>query len=295
MPDQVSNTQSAALIPWVSIFIPTRNESRHIVRCINSAQQLTPHIYVIDSHSDDDTTELATALGAVVYSVTCATFAEKLNWTLDNIDFPTPWVMRMDADEVLTETLIAALPGLVATVSPEVSGLYLRRQLWFMGQWIRYGGMYPTHTMRVWKKNLARCEVRILDEHMVLVEGSSYMAALDIIDNPLIDLNAWSLKHNMYSNLEVRELFSPLEAVAHGSFTPRLMGNRAERVRWLKLNIFNRIPLFIRPWLYFLYRYFIRLGFLDGRKGFIFHFMHGLWYRMLVDAKIFEEKLRRLG
>lgn len=284
---------SSILMPWVSVFIPTRNEERHIARSIASAQQLTPHIYVVDGESTDDTVTIAAALGATVLSAVCENFAAKINWSLENIDFPTPWVMRLDADEMLTERLLTALPGIVVQLDPTVTGIYLRRQLWFMGQWIRYGGMYPTYTMRLCRKGVARCESRAIDEHILLSQGVAATVDLDIVDNPLITMNAWIEKHNWYAANEALEYISADGDAEMDLLAPRLFGNRVERMRWLKLKVFNRIPLFVRPWLYFIYRYLFRLGFLDGRKGFIFHFMHGLWYRMLVDAKVFESKYIR--
>lgn len=278
---------SAIQSPWVSVLVNTRNEAAHIERCIRSARRLTSHIYVVDSCSLDGTASIAENAGATVLTGEFQQFAEKLNWGLDNIRFLTPWVLRLDADEELSDELISALPSLAAKISPETSGVYFRRQLWFMGQWIRYGGMYPTYSMRLWRTGLARCEVRELDEHMLLTQGRSEVVPLDIIDRPLTDLSAWIEKHNRYSSLEAKTVLDEVLANTIG-LKPRLFGNKAQRARWVKQNCFYKLPPFFRPVLYFLYRYIIRLGFLDGRRGFLFHFLHGLWYRMLVDGKIYE-------
>jgi glycosyltransferase involved in cell wall biosynthesis len=274
--------------PWVSVLILTRNESMHISRCIRSARRLTPHLFVVDSHSSDGTAELATEEGVIVISGNFESFAEKLNWSLAHVDFPTPWVFRLDADEELTDDLLASLPRAVVDADPDVNGFYVRRQLWFMGQWIKYGGMYPTFSMRLWRKGCARSEMRNLDEHMLLSSGVAKTLHLDIIDNPLTDLTTWIDKHNHYSSSEANSILFQCENSDAELINPRFWGGRVERIRWMKMRVFYQLPLFVRPMLYFLYRYVIKFGFLDGRKGFLFHFMHGFWYRVLVDGKILE-------
>jgi glycosyltransferase involved in cell wall biosynthesis len=273
----------------VSVLILTRNEAIHIERCVASARLLTRRVFVVDSESSDGTAEIARAAGAQVFSRAFDRFADKLNWSSDEIDFPTPWVFRLDADEVLTDKLIERLPGFVAAASLDVSGIYLRRQLWFMGQWVRHGGVYPSYTMRLWRRGTAFCESRDLDEHMILRRGTAMRCELDIIDHPLCDISTWVDKHNRYSTLEARSADRE-EDQAGSLIKPDLFGASPQRARWLKLKVFYRLPLFVRPFLYFCYRYLFRLGFLDGTVGFIFHFMHGLWYRVLVDAKIMEAR-----
>lgn len=279
--------------PWLSVLVLTRNEAPHIERCIRSASRLTNIIFVVDSCSLDGTALIAETAGAMVQSRSFDNFSEKLNWSLENVPFPTPWVMRLDADEVLSDELIATLASRVARMTGEISGVYLRRQLWFMGQWIKHGGMYPTYSMRLWRTGLARCEVRDLDEHMLLTLGVSIFLPLDIIDKPLTNLTNWIDKHNRYSSLEAKTALG--DGLSEDLvLRSRFLGNKMERTRWMKQNIFYRLPMFFRPWLYFFYRYLIRLGFLDGRRGFLFHFFHGLWYRILVDAKIYESSSSKM-
>lgn len=276
--------------PWVSVLILTWNEALHIERSIKSALQLTPYVFVVDSYSTDTTIEIAKNLCATVTTGNFDSFADKLNWCVDNINFPTPWVVRLDADEIFTDDLLANLQNNVVKAHPDVNGFYLRRQLWFMGRWIKHGGMFPTFSMRLWRKGCVHSEVRDLDEHMLLSSGVADTLHLDIIDNPLSDLATWINKHNRYSMLEAQSFFSLQNQTIPELIIPRLWGNNVERKRWLKLKIFYRLPLFVRPLLYFFYRYIFRLGFLDGKEGFLFHFMHGLWYRILVDGKIFEQR-----
>lgn len=273
----------------LSVLILTRNEALHVERSVASARRVTPHVFVADSDSTDKTADLARAAGAEVVAANFPRFADKLNWCADNISFPTPWVLRLDADEVFSDDLVERLPGVLAEVAPEVSGIYLRRQLWFMGRWMRHGGMYPTYSMRLWRRGQATCEVRDLDEHMILRQGTSKQLDLDVIDDPLFDLSTWIEKHNRYATLEARSA-TATSTGANSAIKADPFGSVPERVRWIKQNVFYRLPLFVRPTLYFSYRYFLRLGLLDGQVGLVFHFLHGLWYRALVDAKILEAK-----
>ena len=290
MQNGIDAEQPSTQSPWVSVLVLTRNEKLHIERCISSAQRLSPHVFVVDSCSTDGTAELAQKMGVSVISGNFDGFADKLNWSLEHVDFPTPWVIRLDADEVFTADLLAALQRSVADAGAEVSGFYLRRQLWFMGRWIKHGGMYPTFSMRLWRKGCVRSEVRDLDEHMLLSNGVAMTLNLDIVDNPLTNLASWVDKHNHYSTLEAHMVLSQQDQDNPEFIPVRFWGSKVERIRWIKLRVFYKLPLFVRPLLYFLYRYLFRFGFLDGREGLLFHFMHGLWYRILVDGKILEQR-----
>lgn len=275
--------------PELSILVLTRNEALHIERCLTGARRLSPRLFVVDSNSSDGTAQIAARAGAQVISGNFDRFADKLNWSLANVSFGTPWVLRLDADEMLTDELVDKLPGMLAAAPLGVNGMYLRRQLWFMGRWVRHGGMYPTYSMRLYRPGTVQCEARALDEHMVLSEGHAIQLKLDLVDNPLFNLSTWIDKHNRYATLEAQTALDERERL-NSEAQARLFGTLPQRVRWLKTKVFYRLPLFVRPMLYFFYRYVLRLGFLDGRTGFLFHFLHGLWYRMLVDAKMLEAR-----
>lgn len=274
--------------PSISILILTRNERVHIERCLQSARRLSPIIHVVDSHSIDGTVEIAGADGAIVHLGNFTSFAQKLNWAIDTINFTTDWVMRLDADEVLSDHLLDALPRFLEQQPGSVSGINVRRRLWFMQRPIHFGGIYPRFSMRLWRPKKARCEMRELDEHMMLLEGTSATIKATIEDIPLITLSQWIAKHNEYSSQEAASAINRRHANTDAQITPRIFGTKNERIRWIKENIFYKIPPFVRPSLYYFYRYFLMLGFLDGKSGFIFHFLHGFWYRFIVDAKIVE-------
>jgi glycosyltransferase involved in cell wall biosynthesis len=269
----------------VSVLIFVKNEAIHIKRCINSARTISDKIYVVDSDSSDGTIEIARQMGVSVFNYSAKHFSEKINWAIDNIPIDTPWVMRIDADEVLHDKWVGDSKFAENICDNRLNGIYVRRQLWFMGKWIRHGGVYPKWSMRLWRTGSARCESRDLDEHMLLNDGKCSYLENDIIDNPLTDISVWIQKHNRYSTLEAA---LAVKRCNDNELAGKLFGNHVERVRWVKKNIYYPMPLFLRPLLYFIYRYIICFGFLDGVYGLLFNFLHAFWYRLVVDIKIRE-------
>lgn len=281
----------------LGVLILTHNEERNIGKCIESILALTRDIFIVDSGSDDRTVEICRNYGAQVAHRAWTTYADQFNWGLENFDFGVQWIMRMDADEELTPELVTQLRSFLEDVPNEVSGIYVRRRVYFMGRWIRYGGYYPTWLLRVFRNGVGRCEALWMDEHIVLSNGSAKKVYADIIDKNNKDLTFWTDKHNKYSNREVLDVVRGRESIESKKHLVASLGkSQAQSRRWVKDNIYSRSPLFLRPFLYFIYRYVLRLGFLDGKEGLIFHFLQGFWYRFLVDAKLFEyRRLSRLS
>ena len=272
----------------LSVIILTFNEEKHIARCIRSLHPFTDKIFIIDSFSTDKTVEIARSLGAVVVQNPWVNYAIQFNYGIANTPFKTTWLMRMDADEYVLPELAAEINQRLATVPASISGIYVKRRVTFFGQWIRHGAFYPMWLLRLWRREQGICEETWMDEHIKLSAGGSIQFDHDLVDHNLNDLTWWTQKHNNYAIREVIDLlnirynFDETERVE-----PNLFGSQEQRTRYLKMQ-YASLPLFTRPFLYFFYRYIVRLGFLDGRKGLIWHFLQGLWYRFLVDAKLFE-------
>lgn len=282
----------------LSVLILTGNEEKNIEKCLQSIAPLDARCYVIDSLSTDRTVEIASRLGATVLSRAWTTYADQFNWGLENAGISTPWTMRMDADEEITPELVAAIRQFLNSAPPEVGCAYVRRRVYFMGKWIRHGGYYPTWLLRVFRTGKGRCEPRFMDEHIVLSEGAPVSLFADIIDRNNKDLTFWTDKHNKYASREVLDILEQEAAAQSQSQQAGVMAASLSREqdasrRWMKNNVYLRLPLFARPFLYFLYRYFIKLGFLDGTQGLMFHFLQGFWYRFLVDAKLYEHRRKR--
>lgn len=279
-------------MPGLSVVILTHNEEHNIPKCLESIQGLADDVFVIDSGSTDRTMELCESLGAKVYTHPFSSHAEQFNWGLDNLPLTTDWIMRLDADEEVTPELAEALRRFLAESPEDVSGINVRRRVFFLGRWIRHGGYYPTWLLRVFRRGVGRSESSLMDEHIVVSEGRTIDIKADIVDRNNKDLTFWVNKHNRYASLETLEFLRSSAEKSDEIFDPTLKTTQARVKRWLKHRLYYRLPLFLRPFLYFLFRYFLRLGFLDGREGLVFHFLQGFWYRFLVDAKLLE--MRRL-
>lgn len=272
--------------PSITVIILAQDEARHIGRCIASLVPLAPRIIVVDSGSTDDTCALATAAGAEIVHHGWKNYADQFNWALHNTAITTPWTLRLDADEVVTADLAAKIIAFIAADSP-VAGATINRSMHFLGRKMRWGGMYPVHMLRLWRSGRGRIESRWMDEHTI-VDGPIAHIPGEIADINLNTVGSWTAKHNGYATREAIDQLSRSAATAD----PAPLSAQARRKRWTKDNLYARLPLGLRALLYFLYRYVLLLGFLDGWQGLAFHTLQGFWYRFLVDVKIAE--LRRL-
>lgn len=271
----------------ISAIILTFNEEKHIERCIRSLEGIADEIFVVDSYSTDATAEIAAALGAKVYRNPWKNYASQFNWALENCPIRSTWVWRIDADEYL-EQPAGAVRSRISELSEKISGIYVKRKIVFLGRELLHGGWYPVWHLKIWRHGKGYCENRWMDEHIRLTEGETVKIDCTQTDCNLNDLNWWTDKHNGYASREVIDMLDTRYRIfTQNQVPPRLAGTDEQRKRWLKVRYAN-LPLFVRPVMNFTYRYFLRLGFLDGTQGLIWHFLQGFWYRFLVDAKIYE-------
>jgi len=272
----------------LTAIILTFNEHLHIRRCIENVRRVASHVVVVDSVSTDDTVAIAQSLGATVLFNPFVNHAVQFNWALDHAPIETEWVMRLDADEYLDERLLEALPEALAGAPPEVKGFSVRRPTSFLGRRIAHGGMSPW-LLRFWRLGTARCELRWMDEHIQLVEdGEVRRLPGNIVDHNLNNLSWWADKHNRYASREACDLLLMRDRTNGERHESKKPGGQAGFKRVLKERVYSRLPLGLRPGLYFAYRLILRGGFLDGYRGVMFLTLQGLWYRLLVDAKIME-------
>jgi len=278
------------LMANISVLILTFNEHMHIERCIRSAQQFAQKVFVVDSGSSDGTAELARSLGAhVVQHAWENHHARQVNWALDNLPIETAWVFRMDADEFVTAELARELNERLDALPQDVTGVVVRRRLYAFGKHLRWGGQDRIHLLRIWRHGQARCEERWMDEHMLLATGHSVMFRHDFADDNQKPLSWWITKHAGYA---VREAADTLLAQRQGEAGELRTGSDSRRKRWLKRFVYGGVPRFVRPTLYFGYRYVVLLGFLDGVPGLLWHVLQGFWYRFLVDSILFDVERR---
>lgn len=274
----------------LAVVILTHNEGRHIARALASVAPIAGEVFVIDSGSSDDTVALARAGGATVLNHPWTNYAQQFQWGLDTAPITADWVMRLDADEIIEPDLAAVIAARLPTLPPSVTGVNLKRKHVFLDRWIRHGGRYPLTLLRIWRRGTARIEQRWMDEHMLLSEGQAVTFEGGFSDVNLNDLSFFTAKHNAYSTREAIDrlnqtygLFAT-DAPMEGASSSRAAAGK----RWVKEQVYNRLPLWVGPLGYFLYRYILQLGFLDGRPGLIYHGLQGGWYRFLVEAKVVE-------
>ena len=277
----------------IAVVILTFNEEIHIERCIRSAQRVTDKIIVVDSFSTDETCAIAQSLGAVVYQHKFENQARQFNWALENCDIEAQWIWRLDADEYIEPALAEKALDAIEHVAEDVNGIYVNKKIVFMGQPLLHGGWYPASQIKIIRKGFGGSEDKWMDEHLVVFSGKTIAVDGDQTDDNLNDLTWWSHKHVNYAS---REAINTL-MMEYGlqkqdrEVQPKFFGTSAERKRWLKMK-YAKTPLFVRPLINFLLRYILKGGFLDGKRGFIWHFLQGYWYRMLVDCKILELKMK---
>lgn len=274
----------------ISVIILTKNEEANLPDCLASLQKLNAEVFVVDSGSTDQTVKIAQQAGCRTFEHSFENHAKQLNWAIQNLPIANTWLMRLDADERLTPELAEELKLILPQTSDDITGYQVKRRVFFMNRWIRHGGYYPTWLLRIWRTGLGTCEQRWMDEHIVLSQGKIANLQHDIIDENKKGLSFWIDKHNRYADREVKDLLSTAVEQCDPLLRKGQLSQATQR-RWVKKNLYRRSPLFLRAFLYFLMRYTIGLGFLDGIEGLIFHFLQGFWYRFLVDAKIYE--LRR--
>jgi glycosyltransferase involved in cell wall biosynthesis len=270
--------------------ILARDEEIHIGRAIAGVTSVAAQVFVVDSGSTDRTTNIATELGAQVVQHPFVNYAQQFQWALDNLPIVTEWVMRLDADEVLTRELVEEISRRLPTLPADVAGINLNRRHIFLGRWIRHGGRYPLTLLRIWRRGAARIEQRWMDEHMVLLHGRAVAFAHDFADHNLNDLSFFTDKHNKYATREAIDVLLRRYGLrgANQELTKESASSQAAMKRWVKECAYNKLPFWLGPALYFLLRYFLQLGFLDGPEGSIYHFLQGFWYRFLVGAKVME-------
>lgn len=270
--------------PLVAVIVLTYNEEANLPACLDSLRGLPCTVFVVDSGSTDGTLAIAAAYGATVRHHQFEDYAAQRNWALTTLPIDTPWILNLDADERLTPELLHEITAVLEQPPADVSGFLLRRRTVFMGRWIRYGGHYPSYHLRLFRTGRGRCEARRYDQHF-LADGRVARLRHDFLDVVASSLQTWTVRHARWAGMESGELLTPQHVSAQ--VTPGLLGNPIERRRWWR-NVYGRGPLFGRALAYWVYRYVLRLGFLDGREGLIFHFLQGFWFRFLVDAMVYE-------
>ena len=274
----------------LSVIILTYNEEIHIRRCLENVKQFASKVYVVDCFSIDRTAQIAKELGAeIIEHEWPGNQAEQFNWALDNLPITTEWILRLDADEYLLPGLIEELLEKLPVIPESVSALSLSLARAFCGKILHHGIVNNIRIIRIFRKGKARYEKRLMDEHLSVLSGETIDMKNQFVDDNRMPIGLFIDKHNGYATREAALLLDAEYHLTNMDSLPQDYGREVEKKRTQKAR-YARMPLFWRAFGYFVYRYIIKLGFLDGKEGFLWDFLQGWWYRTLVDAKVYEIK-----
>lgn len=274
----------------LSVLVTTRDEAVNLERCLASVRELADQLFVLDSESSDGTVEIARKYADEVAQLPydhTRIIPWIFQWGLDNLPLRNEWVLILEADQAVSPALSSEIRAVVTRGEVGENGFFLRRAQFFRGKRIRWGGYGGKHLLKLFRRSKGRLDPAEQDTR-VYVDG-----AVGKLREPLEEWNRkedeilfYLAKHLRYADAFAREELARRDGLAFQG-TPRLFGTPDERVLWQK-RIWYRLPLFVRPFLYFYYRYFLRLGLLDGWNGFVFHFLQAFWFRLVVDIRMAE-------
>jgi len=281
------------MIP-LTVLVVTRNEERNVERCLLSVHGFADQIFVLDSESGDRTRNLACRYADSIVELLydhSRIIPWIFQWGLDHLPIRNEWVLILEADQALPPALRAEITALLT--SPESAhvvedGFYIRRRQIFRGHPIRFGGYGSKYLLKLFRRSRSALDP-VEQDTRVYVRGK-----VGRLRQPLEEWNQkedailfYLEKHLRYAEAFAREELLRRRTHLPWKLTPRFFGTSDERTLWLKTRYY-RMPLFLRPALYFLYRYFFLLGILDGGTGFLFHFLQAFWFRLIVDVRLAE-------
>jgi len=255
----------------LSVVLITHNEERNLGRTLESVKPLVAdgrgEIIVVDSGSTDRTVEISETYGAKVFLEEWKGFAAQKNSALDKAS--GDWILSLDADEEVEPTLAEEIGHYIlgrarestqdgvpnrtiALIATTITGLWIPRKNHFLGRWIKHGGYWPDRKLRLFRRGAARFENRLVHEDVKL-EGQAHELNGALLHHSYPTVSDYIEHMNRYSTLGAEMV------VAKGPVH------------------FTAINLTLRPLATFIYNYLLRLGFLDGKPGFLLHVNHSIY------------------
>ncbi len=278
--------------PEFSFIVISFNEEIHLPRLLSSIQPLNTPIFLLDSGSTDNTINIATKFGCTIKTNPFVNHPSQWHEALTTFEIKTPWVICLDADQIVTSELLAMLQGFKDEYYKDVAGIYFNRKNIFKGKWLKHGGYFPFYLLKMFRVGVGYSDLNENMDHRFIVPGKTiiwktgYLIEENYKENKI---SFWISKHNRYSDLVATEEWERLQQLRTQTLQPNIFGSPDQKKAFLK-SIWWKMPLYVRPFIYFFHRYFIQLGILDGKQGFVFHFLQAFWFRLVVDIKIDEIK-----
>ena len=273
-----------------SFIVLTYNEEIHLPRLLQSIAGLSAPVFILDSGSTDRTIEIGKESGAVVLQHPFENHPKQWDFALKNFPVQTPWVICLDADQVVTPELKNHLLNFREDDHVGIDGIYFNRKNFFKGKWIKHGGYYPFYLLKMIRFGVGYSDINENMDHRFVVHGKTeiwkdgYLLEENLKEN---NIRFWIDKHNRYSDLVAQEEVERMRTAKAQTENPNFWGSPNERKASRK-KLWWKLPRYVRPLLYFMQRMIFQLGILDGRTGIIFHFLQGFWFRLIVDIKIDE-------
>ncbi|MBL4676288.1 MAG: glycosyltransferase family 2 protein [Mucilaginibacter sp.] len=262
----------------------------HLPRLLHSIAGLNAETFVVDSGSTDSTLDIAAEHSATVVYNQFINHPKQWDFALKNLPVKTPWVICLDADQIVTPELYKLLENFRDTDHQYIDGFYFNRKNYFKGKWLRFGGYYPFYLLKMVRYGVGYSDTNENMDHRLVVPGrteiwkNGHLIEENLKEN---SVRFWIDKHNKYSDLVAIEEVERMQNIRSQTIQPRFWGSPDERTAWFKYRWW-KMPRYVRPMLYFIYRVIFKLGILDGRRGMIFHFLQAYWFRLIVDIKIDE-------
>ena len=270
----------------ITVIILTKNEEKNLETCLRSIEGFAKRVLVVDSGSTDRTIEIAKSFGAEVIEHEFESYAHQYNWVLENCKINTGWVLRLDADEIVTDKLKEEIAFNCKKHSLDnVNGFVVKFKIYFLNKLLKHAGNYPFYNMIVWKTGFGKYTERYMGEHSMLTEGTTIKLKNYCIHNDVKDVDTFIAKHNWYATREILD-YLDLEKNKNN----KEIYEQAKKTQGLRDRVYYKLPMFFRAKLYYIYRYYLKLGFLDGKAGKIYCLIQAYFYRVMVDAKIYEAK-----
>jgi glycosyltransferase involved in cell wall biosynthesis len=273
----------------VSVIVMTFNEELNLGACLQSVVGWANEVFVVDSFSTDGTKDIAGRFPIQFVEHAYESAPAQWNWAIENLPFKNEWLLAVDADFRVTGELKEALDRELPLLPAGINGLYVRHRQVFRGRFIRHGTIYPRYWLRVFRRHAVSMDPNELVDQHFYVSGQTRRLEFDVVEDNLKerDINFWLSKQLRFAERAAAEEVIRLRTGQLSPIAPSLFGSPDQRTLWMKERWYA-LPLYWRPVFYFLYRYFVRLGFLDGREGFLYHFTQALVYRVVVDTHVDE-------
>lgn len=279
----------------IAVIVITFNEEVNLPNALNSVSQWAEQVFVVDSYSTDNTTKVAETYGAKTYQNTFKSVGAQRNWALNNLPIKGDWVLFIDGDEYLSEEIKQEISTKLGTIHEDVHGFYTQIKYKHFGRWLRHGDLYQNLIRMIRKDKGTYIDTEGWHEKMNVTGKVSRLNSYIIHDDQK-DLSEWISKQNIRISNDARER---IENDLKAKSLPLQNSNNGSTIegggsRWLRNMVLLKLPSQIRPFTQFLYRYILRLGFLDGWPGFIYHFQYQFWYPLMVEVLYYQLKKKKL-